>query len=44
MGATEKIARFIVDTSYEDIPRDAIEKAERAAPTKGEGVKSALSS
>jgi len=31
MGATEKIARFIVDTSYEDIPRDAIEKAERTA-------------
>ena len=22
MGATEKIARFIVDTGYEDIPRD----------------------
>jgi 2-methylcitrate dehydratase PrpD len=31
MGATEKIARFIVDTSYEDIPRDAVEKAKRTA-------------
>src|SRR5262245_52628500 len=30
MGATEKIARFIVDTSYESIPRDAIEKAKRS--------------
>ena len=31
MGATEKIARFIVDTSYEDIPRNAVEKAKRTA-------------
>ena len=31
MGATEKIARFIVDTGYEDLPRDAVEKAKRTA-------------
>src|SRR3990172_9312318 len=31
MGATEKIARFIADTGYEDIPRDAVEKAKRTA-------------
>src|SRR6266498_2673863 len=31
MGATEKIARFIVDSGYEDIPRDAVEKAKRTA-------------
>jgi 2-methylcitrate dehydratase PrpD len=31
MGATEKIARFVVDTGYEDIPRDAVEKAKRTA-------------
>ena len=31
MGATEKIARFIVDTGYENIPRDAVEKAKRTA-------------
>jgi 2-methylcitrate dehydratase PrpD len=31
MGATEKIARFIVDTDYEDIPRDVVEKAKRTA-------------
>jgi 2-methylcitrate dehydratase PrpD len=31
MGATEKIAQFIVDTSFEGIPRDAIEKAKRTA-------------
>ena len=31
MGATEKIARFIVDTDYGDIPRDAVEKAKRTA-------------
>jgi 2-methylcitrate dehydratase PrpD len=31
MGATEKIARFIVDTGYEDIPRDAVDKAKRTA-------------
>jgi 2-methylcitrate dehydratase PrpD len=31
MGATEKIARFIVDTDYEDIPPDAVEKAKRTA-------------
>src|SRR5882672_7375074 len=31
MGASEKIARFIVDTGYEDIPREAVEKAKRTA-------------
>jgi 2-methylcitrate dehydratase PrpD len=31
MGATEKIARFIVDTGYEDIPADAVAKAKRTA-------------
>jgi 2-methylcitrate dehydratase PrpD len=31
MGATEKIARFIADTGYEDIPRDAVDKAKRTA-------------
>src|SRR3970040_1276357 len=31
MAATEKIARFIADTGYEDIPRDAVEKAKRTA-------------
>jgi len=31
MGATEKIARFIVDTGYGDIPREAVEKAKRTA-------------
>ena len=31
MGATEKIARFIVDTGYKDIPGDAVAKAERTA-------------
>ena len=31
MGATEKISRFIVDTGYEDIPSDAVEKAKRTA-------------
>ena len=31
MGATEKIAQFIVDTRYEGIPRDAVEKAKRTA-------------
>ena len=31
MGATEKIARFIADTGYEGIPRDAVEKAKRTA-------------
>ena len=31
MGATEKIARFIVDTGYQDIPHDAVEKAKRTA-------------
>jgi 2-methylcitrate dehydratase PrpD len=31
MGATEKIARFIVDTRYEDIPPDAVAKAKRTA-------------
>src|ERR1700756_2461444 len=31
MGATEKIARFIINTRYEDIPREAAEKAKRTA-------------
>ncbi|MGH8611032.1 MAG: MmgE/PrpD family protein [Gammaproteobacteria bacterium] len=31
MGATEKIARFVVDTGYKDIPRDAVEKVKRTA-------------
>ncbi|MGN6719045.1 MAG: MmgE/PrpD family protein [Candidatus Binatia bacterium] len=31
MGATEKIAQFIVDTSFAGIPRDAIEKTKRTA-------------
>lgn len=31
MGATEKIAQFIVNTRYQDIPRDAVEKAKRTA-------------
>jgi len=31
MGATEKIARFIAETGYEEIPRDAVEKAKRTA-------------
>jgi len=31
MGATEKIAQFIVDTGSEDIPRDTLEKAKRTA-------------
>jgi 2-methylcitrate dehydratase PrpD len=31
MGATEKIAEFIVGTDYEDIPRDAVEKGKRTA-------------
>src|SRR5918995_1068473 len=31
MGATEEIARFLVDTKYEDLPRDAVEKAKRTA-------------
>ncbi|HYA30702.1 MAG TPA: MmgE/PrpD family protein, partial [Acidobacteriota bacterium] len=31
MGATEKIAQFIIDTSYKDIPRDVVEKAKRTA-------------
>ncbi|MGE5305200.1 MAG: MmgE/PrpD family protein [Alphaproteobacteria bacterium] len=31
MGATEKIARFIVETSYRNIPRNAVEKAKRTA-------------
>ena len=30
-GRHEKIARFIVDTNYDDIPRDAVEKAKRTA-------------
>lgn len=31
MGATEKIARFLVDTKYEDVPREAMEIAKRTA-------------
>jgi len=31
MGATEKIAQFILETSFEGIPRGAIEKAKRTA-------------
>jgi 2-methylcitrate dehydratase PrpD len=31
MGATEKIARFIVNTDYENIPGDAVKKAKRTA-------------
>jgi 2-methylcitrate dehydratase PrpD len=31
MGATEKTARFIVDTDYDDIPPDAAQKAKRTA-------------
>jgi 2-methylcitrate dehydratase PrpD len=31
MAATEKIARFVVDTDYEDLPCDAVEKAKRTA-------------
>jgi 2-methylcitrate dehydratase PrpD len=31
MGATEKIAQFIADTDYKDIPHDAVEKAKRTA-------------
>ena len=31
MGATEKIAKFIVDTNYKNIPSDAVEKAKRTA-------------
>ena len=31
MGATEKIARFIVDTNYKDLPREVVDKAKRSA-------------
>jgi 2-methylcitrate dehydratase PrpD len=31
MSATEKIARFIVDTGYEGVPCDVVEKAKRTA-------------
>ncbi|HEV8130312.1 MAG TPA: MmgE/PrpD family protein [Acidobacteriota bacterium] len=31
MGATEKIARFIVDTGYQNISHDAVKKAKRTA-------------
>src|SRR5688572_11186771 len=31
MSATEKLARFIVDTGYENIPHNAVEKAKRTA-------------
>lgn len=31
MGATEKIARFVVNTDYADLPRGAVEKAKRTA-------------
>jgi 2-methylcitrate dehydratase PrpD len=31
MGATEKIARFIVDTDYKNLPREVVDKAKRTA-------------
>ena len=31
MGATEKIARFLVDTDYADMTRNAVDKAKRSA-------------
>jgi 2-methylcitrate dehydratase PrpD len=31
MGATEKIARFILDTGYKNIPTDAVKMAKRTA-------------
>ncbi len=31
MGATEKIARFIVDSEYKNIPREVVDKAKRSA-------------
>jgi 2-methylcitrate dehydratase PrpD len=31
MGATEKIARFITDSDYDDIPHDAVETAKRTS-------------
>jgi 2-methylcitrate dehydratase PrpD len=31
MGATEKIARFIINTSYTDLPRKIVEQAKRTA-------------
>jgi 2-methylcitrate dehydratase PrpD len=31
MGATEKIARFILDSRYENLPSDAVKKAKRSA-------------
>jgi 2-methylcitrate dehydratase PrpD len=31
MGATEKIARFIVDTNYTDLPQKVVEQAKRTA-------------
>jgi 2-methylcitrate dehydratase PrpD len=31
MGATEKIAGFIVDTDYRNLPREVVEKAKRSA-------------
>lgn len=31
MGATEKIARFVVDTNFTNIPREVVEKAKRTA-------------
>ena len=31
MGATEQIARFIVTTTYESLPSDAVERAKRTA-------------
>ncbi len=43
-SVTEKIARFIVDTNYEDIPRDAVEKAKRTALTAWEPPLPALPS
>ena len=31
MGATEKISQFIVDTKYQNLPRDVVDKAKRSA-------------
>jgi len=31
MGATEKIAQFIVDTDYKSLPREVVDKAKRSA-------------
>jgi len=31
MGATEKVAQFVVDTAYKNIPREVVDKAKRSA-------------